>query len=207
MKNSTDWTAERQHFRAVTQTSDLIAWATDVTGQCYYVSPEWFNFTGAEEGQGMGLTWLSLIHPDDAGKVRRSFFHCHDTQTAYGAAFRLARADGDYSLVWAVGLPKFNEANEFEGFFGTVCPVQEFREELEREAQQQQQKVEVKPGLTEREREILRLISFGNTSDTVASMLGITARTVDTHIGNAGSKLGAFNRVHAVAIALRQSLI
>lgn len=205
MNNHTDWTAERQHFRTVTQTSDLIAWATDTSGQCYYVSPEWFNFTGADEGQGIGLTWLSLIHPDDAGKVRRSFFHCHDTQTAYGAAFRLARADGSYSLVWAVGLPKFNEANEFEGFFGTVCPIQEFREELEREAQHQQS--EVKSGLTEREREILNLISLGNTSDTVASMLGITARTVDTHIYNAGNKLGAFNRVHAVAIALRQNHI
>ncbi|KQT47244.1 MULTISPECIES: PAS domain-containing protein [unclassified Devosia] len=204
MKKTVDWTAERQRFRAVTETTNLIAWATDLNGECFYLSPEWFHFTGADADQGIGLSWLSLVHPDDAGKVRRSFLHAHDTQTAYGAAFRLARADGDYSSVWAVGLPKFGENDQFEGFYGTVCPIQDYQEEEPREEEPQPRG---KYAITEREREILRLISFGNTSDTVASMLGITSRTVDTHIANAGAKLGTFNRVHAVATALRKNQI
>lgn len=201
MKSTVNWTTTSERFRAVTEISSLIAWATDTTGQCYYLSPEWFNFTGAQNDQGLGLTWISLVHPDDAVKVRRAFFHSHDTRTAFGLAFRLARADGKYSAVWGVGLPKFGTNNQFEGFFGTVCLIEEYQADLAKDVETEEP--EVKPRLTQREREILRLISYGNTSDTVASILGITGRTVDTHIANAGAKLGAFNRVHAVATALR----
>jgi len=204
MGHSVHWTAERQRFREVTEPTTLIAWASDTSGECFYLSPEWFNFTGARSEQGLGLTWISLVHPDDMARVKQEFRFAHDTRTAFGIAFRLARADGDYSNVWGIGLPKFGDNGEFEGFYGAVCLIEEHQSEL---ARQLENSVISKRILTEREREILHLISYGNTSETVASMLGITTRTVDTHIGNAGAKLGAFNRVHAVAIALRQDLL
>ncbi len=204
MGHTVNWTTERRQFRAVTEPTNLIAWATDTSGQCFYLSPEWFNFTGARNEQGLGLTWISLVHPDDMVKVRQEFRRAHESRTAFGIPFRLARAEGDYSSVWGVGLPKFSDIGHFEGFYGAVCLVEEQNAESDRNADDQ---AETKRLVTEREREILHLISYGNTSETVASMLGITTRTVDTHIGNACAKLGAFNRVHAVAIALRQDLL
>lgn len=61
--------------------------------------------------------------------------------------------------------------------------------------------------LTQREREVLRLLADGNANDGVAAALGISSETVRTHIRKAMTKLEADTRTQAVATALRQSLI
>jgi DNA-binding NarL/FixJ family response regulator len=63
------------------------------------------------------------------------------------------------------------------------------------------------PRLTQRERQVLSLVSAGNTNERVAAELGISAETVQSHIRNVMSKLDADTRTEAVATALRQSLI
>jgi DNA-binding NarL/FixJ family response regulator len=63
------------------------------------------------------------------------------------------------------------------------------------------------PTLTQREREVLRLLADGLANDAVGAELGISVETVRTHIRKAMDKLGADTRTHAVATALRQSLI
>jgi DNA-binding NarL/FixJ family response regulator len=61
--------------------------------------------------------------------------------------------------------------------------------------------------LTRRQREILQLISDGGSTTAAAKQLDLSEETVKTHTKNALARLGARNRTHAVAIALRESLI
>jgi DNA-binding NarL/FixJ family response regulator len=61
--------------------------------------------------------------------------------------------------------------------------------------------------LTARERDVLRLLSDGLTNDQIGAELAISPQTVRTHVQKAMEKLGAANRVQAVATALRESLI
>ncbi len=61
--------------------------------------------------------------------------------------------------------------------------------------------------LTKREREILLLLADGMTDAQVASELSISPLTVHTHVKHAMEKLHSETRTHAVAQALRQSLI
>ena len=61
--------------------------------------------------------------------------------------------------------------------------------------------------LTPRECEILALVADGLTNDRVATALGISPETVQSHVRNAMAKLEADSRTQAVATALRQSLI
>jgi DNA-binding NarL/FixJ family response regulator len=63
------------------------------------------------------------------------------------------------------------------------------------------------PTLTRREREVLRLLADGLANDAIGGELGISVETVRTHIRKAMDKLDADTRTHAVATALRQSLI
>ncbi len=63
------------------------------------------------------------------------------------------------------------------------------------------------PGLTKREREVLRLLADGMRNEEVARVLGISPLTVRTHIEKAMQKLEADTRTQAVANALRMSLI
>ena len=61
--------------------------------------------------------------------------------------------------------------------------------------------------LTRRQRQILQLLADGESTTVAARELDLSEETVKTHIKNALARLGARNRTHAVAIALRESLI
>jgi two-component system, NarL family, response regulator len=61
--------------------------------------------------------------------------------------------------------------------------------------------------LTRRQREILQLLANGESTTVAARELGLSEETIKTHTKNILGRLGARNRTHAVAIALRESLI
>jgi DNA-binding CsgD family transcriptional regulator len=61
--------------------------------------------------------------------------------------------------------------------------------------------------LTLREIEVLGWVARGKSARTIGEILRITKRTVDAHVLSAIGKLGAANRTHAVAIAIRDGLI
>jgi DNA-binding CsgD family transcriptional regulator len=56
--------------------------------------------------------------------------------------------------------------------------------------------------LTEREREVLRLVAQGEPTRRIAGQLGISRETVETHIRSGMRKLGARTRTEAAALAL-----
>ena len=57
--------------------------------------------------------------------------------------------------------------------------------------------------LTEREREVLRLVAYGRSNRQIARLLGIGEHTVETHVGNLLDKLGVASRVEAAVWAAR----
>jgi DNA-binding NarL/FixJ family response regulator len=61
--------------------------------------------------------------------------------------------------------------------------------------------------LTRRQREILQLLADGESTTFAARELDLSEETVKTHTKNALARLGAKNRTHAVAIAVRECLI
>jgi len=61
--------------------------------------------------------------------------------------------------------------------------------------------------LTEREREILKLLAEGFNTAEIAGMLVITPKTVEGHKTNLMGKLGIHNRIELVKYALRKGII
>ncbi len=63
------------------------------------------------------------------------------------------------------------------------------------------------PALTQREREVLRLLADGNSNEEIGKRLFISPETVRTHVRNAMEKRGARTRAHLIAIAVRDGLL
>ena len=61
--------------------------------------------------------------------------------------------------------------------------------------------------LSEREREVLRLIAQGQSNKQIGRQLSITERTVKFHVTSIFNKLGADNRAQAIAVAARRGLL
>ncbi len=62
-------------------------------------------------------------------------------------------------------------------------------------------------GLTRREYEVLRFVAAGHTNPEIGEELGLTRNTVKTYLQSAMSKLGARNRVEAIAKASENQLL
>ena len=63
------------------------------------------------------------------------------------------------------------------------------------------------PPLTEREREILRLVAAGLQNKEIAQKLGISLATVRNHVHNILEKLEVHSRLEAVLLAFRQGWV
>ena len=63
------------------------------------------------------------------------------------------------------------------------------------------------PRLTPREAEVLELVAAGLSTQELARALAISPHSVESHVRKAMAKLGAANRAHAVALALRNGLL
>lgn len=63
------------------------------------------------------------------------------------------------------------------------------------------------PRLSKRESEILELLSHGKSTEDISTLLMITERTVNYHVGNLKTKMRVETRAHAVAHGMRLQLI
>jgi two-component system response regulator NreC len=61
--------------------------------------------------------------------------------------------------------------------------------------------------LSEREREVLRLLAFGHTNQEIAKQLFISVRTAETHRAHVMQKLRLSSRADLVRYAITQGLL
>ncbi|WP_310451527.1 LuxR family transcriptional regulator [Sulfuritalea sp.] len=110
-------------------------------------------------------------------------------------ALTLARSQG------AISADELEAKLPMMQWLAQVVHARLFREFLAR------QRNESSTRLSERELEVLRLASEGGTAGDIAELTGVGERTVNFHIANIISKLGATNKTHAVTLAMRLGLL
>jgi DNA-binding NarL/FixJ family response regulator len=59
--------------------------------------------------------------------------------------------------------------------------------------------------LTGREREVLALVADGQSNREIARTLGVSEKTVKTHVSSVLAKLGVADRTQAAVLAVRQA--
>jgi PAS domain S-box-containing protein len=89
---------------------------------------------------------------------------------------------------------------------GAERALVELREELERKAERSVGRGN-DHGLTFRELTVLQLVVAGKSDKQIGLTLGISERTVDTHVANILSKMQVVSRTAAAAQALREGLV
>ena len=63
------------------------------------------------------------------------------------------------------------------------------------------------PDLTEREREVLQMVAEGRSTQEIATALGISPRTAETHRGNMTRKLGLKTQTDVIRYAIQHGII
>jgi DNA-binding NarL/FixJ family response regulator len=89
----------------------------------------------------------------------------------------------------------------------TIRTVQSGRRRIPPEIAVEMAEHHADDALTEREIDVLRQVASGNANKIIADHLEISEETVKAHMRKILSKLGANDRTHAVAIAVKRGII
>jgi PAS domain S-box-containing protein len=78
-----------------------IVWTASKTGAMTFLNWRWTEVTGLGVAQGLGLSFLQAIHPEDRDRIRADWQQAVESSQPYEAKFRLHRASGEYCRVIA----------------------------------------------------------------------------------------------------------
>jgi DNA-binding CsgD family transcriptional regulator len=102
-----------------------------------------------------------------------------------------------------LAIPSLLAAEELAAESGHVVLLGRVRRALRRHAvRRETRRGRAGENLTERERDVLRLVAQGEPTRRIAGLLGISRETVETHIRSGMRKLGARTRTEAAARAM-----
>ena len=139
-------------------------------------------------GEAPGTKVLILSMEDDPSYVRSAF--------SAGASGYVLKEAADSELVTAL-----RQVAAGERYVHPVLGARMASADAEAAA-----RAEVDP-LSEREREVLRLLALGHTNQEIATMLYISVRTAETHRAHIMQKLRLGTRAELVRYALSQGLL
>ncbi|MGI8574114.1 MAG: response regulator [Egibacteraceae bacterium] len=138
-------------------------------------------------------------------KIRTLILSMHDSEQIFLQALRsgssgyVRKADADSELVKACRALIRGEPFFYPSAINTL--VRQYLEQVRRG------ETDTADPLSDREREVVKLIAEGRSGKEIAKILTISEHTVERHRGNICAKLGMRDRVHLTRYAIRQGLV
>jgi PAS domain S-box-containing protein len=192
-----------QAFRLLADAAPVMIWAAGADALWSYFNKTWLEFRGRSLEEEIGHGWIEGLHPEDRDLCAATHLKCFEARQGFRMEYRLRRADGEYRRMEATGVPRL-EDSVFWGFVGSVADVTNYRSGFfapDAEA------VRAVFSLTDRERQVLVLITEGKSTKEAALRLGISYKTADSHRSRILEKLGVHETASMVRYAIRAGVI
>lgn len=83
-------------LRTLAESLPHLVWTCRPDGWCDYLSRQWLEYTGLDEGSQLGSGWALQLHPDDRQRVQREWATASSLGGNFDTEFRIRRYDGVY---------------------------------------------------------------------------------------------------------------
>jgi PAS domain S-box-containing protein len=83
-------------YRALIETTAAIVWSASPDGKIEFASRQWYDYTGIELDDTLGMGWLSAIHPDHKDRLARLWKSLAARFDHYEFELPLRRSDGAF---------------------------------------------------------------------------------------------------------------
>ncbi len=110
-------------FRQLAESLPQLIWTCDADGACDYLSRQWQGYTGRLEGDLLGDGWLSVVHPDDVGKLAEKWHACVANGTLFDAELRIRDANGRFRWFKGRAIPVRDAAGRVIKWFGSHTDI------------------------------------------------------------------------------------
>ncbi|MBM7112675.1 PAS domain-containing protein [Archangium primigenium] len=122
-------------FRSLVAAMTDLTWASPPSGEFVEDQPAWRAFTGQTLEELLGWGWLDAVHPEDRGRVARTWNEALAACLPFEQEYQLRRADGTYRHMLARAVPvveKDGSVREWVGAYRDVTRKRRAETELER---------------------------------------------------------------------------
>jgi len=102
--------------------SAILVWRAAESGSVEAL-PEWAALTGTTPEELAGDGWMSVVHPDDAERVRMAWRTAVLHGSVYNTEYRVRHADGIYRWVNSRGIPILNSDGAVIYWVGAVFAI------------------------------------------------------------------------------------
>lgn len=147
-------------------------------------------------GDWTGRKWFELVAVDETDEMEAFFRRILCSGDPAKAPFEIRELDGIATC--EISFTPLQEGGAIVGFLGFSIPASTRASAAESETP---------PALTERQIEVLQLLSDGRSTRQIADELVLSETTVRNHIAHILGNLGVHTRVQAIIVATRAGLI
>jgi len=189
-------------------------WDYDIAADRLYCDRRWYEILGLDperDAIACLADFRPYIHPDDVAAATRVDPAEIDALTArderYQVDFRVIRPDGAIRRLRSVACIVRDPVTDHRRAVGCVLDLTESDGDRPVSPSAAPLSQRDTAPLSTMEHVCLAWVIAGKTAWETAVILGRSRKTVEFHLANAVRKLGASNKVHAAALAIRRGLI
>lgn len=110
-------------FRNICDRLPHLLWTVDAKGMADYFSQSWYNFTGLNEEQSLGLAFTEAIDPEDMKNIWKQFYIAVESKTEVSCEARYRRCDGQWRWMNVRAKPLTNSNGEVLKWYGSSTEV------------------------------------------------------------------------------------
>ncbi len=114
---------KNQELDAIVTTAPDIIFSRQADGARDYISPPFYQYTGAPAGSANGFGWLDYVHPDDRDVSTAHWLQCVNSDENYECEYRLLRKDGQYRWFRVRAVPIRDHAGKAKRWYGTCSDI------------------------------------------------------------------------------------
>lgn len=109
------------YFKQILDHMPQMVWTTTPMGSHDYFNNQWYEYTGLEPEQSLGIGWQNPFHDDDMPHTIKAWSHSLATGDPYSVEYRCRRHDGAWRWMLGRALPMRDAEGTITGWFGKLA--------------------------------------------------------------------------------------
>ncbi|NEQ20966.1 MAG: PAS domain S-box protein, partial [Microcoleus sp. SIO2G3] len=134
--------ASQQRYRQLAEAMPQMVWTADATGAVNYCNQRWYEYTGLNEAESMGLAAAHTVHPDERDRSLTQWSEAIANGQSFEVEYRICHWGGEYQWFICRAIPTRDTQNQITGWIGTITNIDDIKrsEALVQQSEQQLQR-------------------------------------------------------------------